>query len=70
VRPQVLDRYFAALTRFQERPQPHVFPEAVRNTGVQLDSDFSAASLGLDHQRQGNELATRVLCCDLPLRKS
>src|SRR5271157_1055534 len=37
MRPEILDGYFAALTVFPERPQPHVLPEAVRNIGVQFD---------------------------------
>jgi hypothetical protein len=39
-------------------------PEAVRNTGVQLDRYFSAASLRLDDHRQGNPFAACVRCRD------
>ena len=59
MRPQILDRDFAALAGFCERPQPHTFPESVRNVRVQLSGDFSATPLRLDHQRQGNELVAR-----------
>ena len=64
MRPQILDRYFAALAVFRERPQPHVLPEAVRNAGMQFDRYFSAASLGLDDHRQGNPFATCARCRD------
>src|SRR5208337_4903683 len=62
MRPEILDRYFAALAVFGERPQPHVLPEAVRNIGVQLNRYFSAASLRLDDDRQGNPFAACVRC--------
>src|SRR5208337_618456 len=48
MRPQILDRHFAALAVLLERPQPHVSPKALRNSGVQLNRYFPAASLGLD----------------------
>ncbi len=64
MRPKILDRYFAALPIFRERPQPHVLPEAVRNIGVQFDRDFSAASLRLDDDCQGYPLAACVRCRD------
>jgi len=62
LRPEIFDRYFAALPVFPERPQPHVLPEAVRDIGVQFDCYFSAASLGLDDDRQANPLAACVRC--------
>jgi hypothetical protein len=49
---------------FQKRPQPHFLPKAVWNTGVQFDRNFSAASLGLDNDRQGNPFAACVRCRD------
>jgi hypothetical protein len=64
MRPEIFDRYFAALPIFQKRPQPHILPEAVWNTGVQFDRNFSAASLGLDNDRQGNPFAACVRCRD------
>src|SRR5208282_5600484 len=67
MRPKILDRYFAALAVFSERPQPHCLPEAVRNIGVQFDRYFSTASLGLDDDRQGNPFAASVGCCDLTI---
>ncbi len=62
MRPQIFDRYFAALAVFRERPQPHALPEAVWNIGVQLDRYFSAASLRLDDNRQGNPFAACAQC--------
>jgi hypothetical protein len=64
VRPEILDRHFAALAVFRERPQPHVLPEAVRNISVQFDRYFSAASLRLDDDRQANPFAACVRCRD------
>jgi hypothetical protein len=39
-------------------------PEAVRNIGVQFDRYFSAASLRLDDDRQGDPFAACVGCRD------
>ncbi|MGD0792639.1 MAG: hypothetical protein ABR920_12795 [Terriglobales bacterium] len=64
MRPEIFDRYFAALPVFRKRPQPHVLPEAVRNIGVQFDRYFSAAALRLDDDRQGNPFAACVACRD------
>jgi hypothetical protein len=48
MRPEVFDRNLAPLAAFRQRPKPHAFGKTVRNTGVQLGSDFPAASLSLD----------------------
>src|ERR1700730_5714505 len=62
MRPEILDRYFAALAVFCERPQPHFLPEAARSIGVQFDRYFSAASLRRDDDRQANPFAACVRC--------
>src|SRR5260221_11745438 len=67
MRPEIFDRYFAALATFRERPQPHLLPEAIRNIGVQFDRYFSAASLRLDDDRQANPFAACVRCRHSPL---
>jgi hypothetical protein len=62
VRPKIRNRNFAALPVSRKRPQPHILPETVRNTGMQLDRYFTASSLRLDDDRQGNPLAACVRC--------
>jgi hypothetical protein len=64
MRPEILDGHFSALAVSRERPYPHVLPEAVRNTGVQLNRYFSATSLRLNDDRQGNPFAACVRCRD------
>src|SRR5208282_5563811 len=64
MRPEILNHDFAALAVFRERPQPHVSPEAVRNSGVQFSRYFSTASLRFDHDRQGNPFAACARCRD------
>src|ERR1700723_4661458 len=62
MRPQVLDRYFAAFAVFvfAQRPQLHFGPEAVRNIGVQFSRHFPVAPLRLDDDCQGDPLAACI----------
>jgi hypothetical protein len=60
MRPKIIDRYFAALAVFSERPQPHILPKAVRNIGMQFDRYFSAPPLRLDYDRQGNPFGASI----------
>src|SRR5579863_1919007 len=56
MRPRVLDLQLDAAIILTQRQQLQTGNEAVRNASVQLNCNFSAAALGLDHARQRDEL--------------
>jgi hypothetical protein len=56
MRPKFFDLNFAPGAIFCQGPQLHAFAETVRNIGVQLHSNFAAASLSFQDAGQGNKL--------------